>query len=170
MVTDNEIKNKVAESGIVTLNLEDFYTGGERLVFDLKPLLFEELVLKEKDFRQFIKDHDWSAYAGKHIAVTCTADAIIPMWAYMLVSSSLTPYAATIVVGDLEQLETRLFMNALSGVNTDAFRDKRVVIKGCGDISIPVSAYTEISRMLRPVVKSLMYGEPCSTVPVYKKN
>jgi hypothetical protein len=164
-----EIVNKVAESGLITINLEDFYPEGERVVFDMKDYLFEELLLKEKDFREFAKTNDWSKYKDKFVAITCSNDAIVARWAYMLVAVALQPYAKRIVFGNLETLETILFRNALSNINPEKFRDQRIVIKGCGDKPVPVSAYVELTSLLQPVVKSIMYGEPCCTVPVYKK-
>lgn len=127
------------------------------------------LILKEKDFREFIKEHDWSQYEGKNVAITCTADAIVPTWAYMLLATRIEPYANLLVFGDLKDLEDALFRDALAKIDLSKYQDERVVIKGCGDIPVPTSAYVEITRKLRPVVKSIMYGEPCSTVPLYKK-
>lgn len=165
---ENEIVNKVANSGIITINLEDFLTPGERVVFDIKPLLFQELILREKDFREFIKNNDWSVYKDKLVALTSTADAIVPTWAFMLLSLALEPYAKKIVFGSLNDLETILFSERLSSLNVNEFKDARVVIKGCGDQAIPVNAYVQIASLLKPVAKSIMYGEPCSTVPLYK--
>ncbi len=165
----DEIINKVAQSGLVEFNLEEYYPKGERVVLDIKTHLFQELLLREKDFREFIKQEDWSKYSGKFVAITCTSDAIVPTWAYMLLSAALTPFARKFVFGNLETLETVLFAEALSKIDAEKFRDVRLVIKGCGDIPVPVSAYVEIMRILRPVAKSIMYGEPCSTVPLYKK-
>lgn len=169
MEIQENIVNKVAASGLVTLNLEAYYHQGERIVYDIKENLFYGLMLKEKDFREFIKTHDWSAYAGKNIAVICSADAIVPTWAYMLLSSKMKPYANEVVFGSLEALETVLFTKALAKIDLSAYQDARVVIKGCGDIDVPVSAYVEITNLLTPVAKSIMYGEPCSTVPVFKR-
>jgi len=164
----NEIINKVANSGLITIDLEEFYPKGERIVFDLKPLLFQELILKEKDFREFIKNHDWKQYASKFIAITCTADAIVPTWAFMLVSIALAPYAKKIVYGDVTTLEAILFSEALQKINYADYQDKRVVVKGCGNLPVSINAYVELVKELKPFVKSIMYGEPCSTVPLYK--
>jgi hypothetical protein len=139
------------------------------MVFDLKPFLFMELILKEKDFRAALLAFDWSEYEGKNVILTCSADAIIPVWAYMIASSYLQPVAKTLILGEPDQTKTQLLLNAINEINTDDYIDKRVVIKGCGEIPIPESAYAAITFKLRPVVKSLMYGEPCSTVPIYKK-
>ncbi len=163
------IINKVAESGLVTIDLETWYPKGETAVFDMKDYLFMGLILKEKDFREALKNTDWSTFANKNVALTCTADAIIPVWAYMLVASYLQPVAAEIVMGDEKELHKTLFLKNLSAINANDYADKRIVIKGCGETPIADYVYMEITKLLRPVVKSIMYGEPCSTVPVYKK-
>lgn len=165
---ENEIINKVANSGLITIDLEEYYPKGERLLFDIKPLLFQELILKEKDFREFIKQHDWSQYQNKFIAITCTTDAIVPTWAYMLVSIALEPFAKKIIFGDLQTLETILFSESLQQINFSDYFDKRIVIKGCGNLPVITNAYVELVNGLRPYAKSIMYGEPCSTVPLYK--
>lgn len=169
MDIQENIVNKVAASGLLTLNLERYYDHGERVVYDIKDNLFHGLMLREKDFREFVKTNDWSAFSGKNVAVTCSADAIVPTWAYMLLTIKLQPFANTVVFGGLEVLETVLFTQAIQKIDLEAFRDQRVVIKGCGDLDVPVAAYVEITRILTPVVKSIMYGEPCSTVPLYKR-
>ena len=161
--------NKVAASGLITLNLEDYYHPGERVVYDIKENLFHGLMLREKDFREFIKTHDWTAYSGKNVAVICSADAIVPTWAYMLLANRMKPYANEVVFGDLNTLESVLFTKALAKIDLSAFEEARVVIKGCADIDVTVAAYVEITNLLTPVVKSIMYGEPCSTVPIYKR-
>lgn len=165
-----EIINKVAQSDLVTINLEDFYPKGERVLFDLKPWLFEELILKEKDFREQIKNHDWSQYKNKFVAVTCTADAIIPTWAFMLVASALTPFAQKIVFGDLKKLDEEIFQEQIQKLNIENYRDEKIIIRGCSTIDVPVSAYVELISRLRPVAKSIMYGDACSTVPLFKKS
>lgn len=161
--------NKVASSGLITFNLEEYLSQGERVVYDIKDNLFHGLMLREKDFREFIKAHDWAGYEGKNVAITCSADAIVPTWAYMLLANKLNPYANEVVFGSLETLETILFTKALAKIDINAFAGERVVVKGCADIYLPVSAYVEITNLLTPVVKSIMYGEPCSTVPIYKR-
>lgn len=163
------ITNKVAQSGLLTIDLEDFHLPGERIVFDLKSWLFEELILKEKDFREKISGHDWTQYDGKYVALFCSADAIVPTWAYMLVVTNLQPHARKIVFGNQEKLEEHLFEEQLSKLNPEEYKDQRVVIKGCSTDKVPVSAYTRLTEILRPVAKSIMYGEPCSTVPIYKQ-
>lgn len=164
-----EIVNKVASSGLITFNLEELRDEGERVIYDIKQNLFQELILREKDFRAFVKTYDWSVYEGKNVALTCSTDAIVPTWAYMLLASVISPYAKHIAFGNLEHLEHSLFQQAIAAVDPEEYRDKRVVIKGCGDEAVPVYAYTEIVRKLQPVARSIMYGEPCSTVPVFKK-
>ncbi|WP_439558289.1 DUF2480 family protein [Dyadobacter sp.] len=165
-----EIVNRVATSGIVSLDLEELYQPGERILYDIKDNLWQGMILREKDFREFLKAHDWSQYAGKHVAVICSEDAIVPTWAYMLLAVHLEPHAQTVVFGDLAALEDTLFNNAIQKLDIGSFTGKRVVVKGCSKVEVPVSAYMEISRLLKPVVQSLMFGEPCSTVPLYKKS
>jgi hypothetical protein len=164
-----EIINKVASSGLITFNLEDYYPQGERVLIDLKDLLYEGLILREKDFRAYIKEHNWQQYHDKLIAITCSADAVIPTWAYMLLVTALEPFATKIVFGDLNKLEEQLYLDKLCTINLEQFKDEKVVIKGCSNIKVPEAAYLEITRLLRPVAKSIMFGEPCSTVPLYKK-
>lgn len=164
-----EIINKVANSGLVTLDLEDYYHQGERVVYDLKDNLFMGLILKEKDFREFLKSHDWAQYAGKNVAITCTEDAIIPTWAYMLLTLQLEPHANAVVFGSLNHLEEKLYFDAIARIDVEAYRDVRVVVKGCSKHPVPTAAYVELTRKLQPVVQSLMFGEPCSTVPLFKK-
>lgn len=164
----DDIKNKVAESGIVSIDLDEFYTPGERVVFDLKPHLFNELILREKEFREFVKTNNWEAYSDKIVGIICSADAIVPTWAYMLVALALEPYAKKILFAQSHEMENLLFTEALSKLNPEAFRNARVVVKGCSDTKIPVNAYVQLSTLLKPYVKSMMYGEPCSTVPLYK--
>lgn len=166
---EDVIVNRVAASGLITFDLADYYHTGERVVYDLKDNLFMGMILKEKDFREFLKTHDWTQYEGKNVAITCSEDAIVPTWAYMLLTLHLQPYANCVSFGTLEDLDRELMNEALQRVNFEDFTDKRVVVKGCGDLDIPTSAYVFITRKLQTVVKSLMFGEPCSTVPLYKK-
>ena len=163
------IVNKVAESSLIEVNLEDYYPKEDIAVFDLKDYLFMGLILKEKDFREALKKLDTSLYQDKYVAVTCTADAIIPVWAYMLVAALLQPFAKDVVAGDEQFLHKSIFLKKLAAIRVENFADKRVVIKGCGDLPVGEFAYLEITRLLRPVTKSIMYGEPCSTVPIFKK-
>lgn len=164
------IVNKVAASGLITLDLADFYPKGERVLFDIAPLLWEGLVLKEKNFRAFVKENDWSAYNDKFVALYNSADAIVPSWAYMLLTSAIEPHAKQTIFGTLETLESIIFDASLANnLNPSQYQDKRVIIKGCGDLPIANSAYVTASNLLKPHVKSLMFGEACSAVPVYKK-
>ena len=164
-----EIINKVAQSGIVTIDLEAFYDDVPRILFDIKPLLFQELILKEKDFREYIKTHDWSQYKDTYIALTCTTDAVVPTWAYMLLTLSLQPFAKKIVYGNVEVLDTVLLQEKINAFDIDKYKDARIVIKGCGNKPVPIAAYVALTEKLKPFAKSIMYGEPCSTVPLYKK-
>ena len=164
-----EIINKVAQSGLLTLDLETYYPREEIVVLDLKPLLFMEMILKEKEFRAALQAIDWQAYQDRILAITCTADAIIPSWAYMLIAAHAQPYAKAIVLGDRQTALREVFLNNLRAIDLGAFTDQRVVVKGCGDLSVDGFAYLEIAGRLRPVVKSMMYGEACSNVPVYKR-
>ena len=164
-----EIVNRVANSGLISLDLEELYPQGERVFYDLKDNLFMGQILKEKDFRTFLKEHDWSAYQDKYVAVGCTEDAIVPTWAYMLLGLKLAPYAKDVIFGNLEELETKIMQEVIDKLPLESYQDARVVVKGCSKIAIPTAAYVAISVKLQPVVKSLMFGEPCSTVPLYKK-
>lgn len=166
---ENQIINRVANSPLITFNLEDYYPQGERVIYDIKDNLYEGVMLREKDFRTFVKEHDWSQYQGQYVALTCSADAIVPTWAYMLLVTKLEPYAKKVIFGNQETLEAVLFQEALSKVNAGEFENAKVVVKGCGKLPVPTFAYTEITRLLRPYAASIMYGEPCSTVPLYKK-
>ena len=163
-----EIINKVDASGLITIDPAEYYTDGKRMSFDIKPHLLEEFLLREKDFRDFIKTNDWSVFQDAYVSVFCSNDAIIPNWAYMLLASAMQPFAKRIVFGTPEVLESVLYNEKLSKLDTTELTGKRIVIKGCGDLPVPVFAYVELTNRLRPVVKSIMYGEPCSTVPVYK--
>lgn len=169
MEEDNIIENKIANSGLITLDLADYYPKGERKLIDIAPWLFEGIMLREKDFRQSVKNHDWSQYQDCYVAVFCSEDAIIPQWAYMLLSSALAPYAKKVVFGTREQLESILMDSAIQSLDLSELEDKRVIIKGCGDLPIPPHAYVSVVSKLQPIAKSIMFGEACSTVPIYKK-
>ncbi|MEM9990443.1 MAG: DUF2480 family protein [Bacteroidota bacterium] len=164
-----ELVNRVAKSGVVTIKLEEFFPAVEVAVFDLKDYLFMELILKEKDFRAALEEHDWQQYEGKQLVVTCSADAIIPVWAYMLVSVYATPHAVGVFEGTKEEFYKHAFAMALRELDGAEYTDKRVVIKGCSEKPVPVAAYVQLTSLLRPYAKRIMYGEPCSTVPLYKK-
>ena len=161
--------NKVSESGIVSLNLEDYYPKEEVVLFDMKDYLFMGLILKEKDFRENLKNLDLTIYTNKIVAVTCSADAVIPMWAYMLAASVIQPVAREIAFGTAEEVKKTILTNNIAKLPIVEFTDKRVVIKGCGEIPVGEAAYLQATQLLRPVAKSIMYGEPCSTVPIYKR-
>jgi len=163
------IENKVANSGLITISLEEFHQKGDRVLFDIKPLLWQELALKEKDFRSFIKQHDWRQYQNNFVAITCSADAIVPTWAYMLVAIALQPYVKKVIFGNLSDLERELYIDAINLFDLNSIANKRVLVKGCGDINIPDSAFVYISQKFVPAVKSLMFGEACSNVPLYKE-
>lgn len=166
---EEEIINKVAQSGIITIDLEDYYPKTPIVSFDIKPLLFMEMLLKEKDFRQQLKEMDWAPYADKIVAIHCSSDAIIPRWAYMLLAIYLEPIAGAVYVGAPDEIAARLLLEEIQKIEVADFEGKRMVIKGCGDLSIGAEAYLLITQKLLPVAQSIMYGEPCSTVPVYKK-
>jgi Protein of unknown function (DUF2480) len=163
------IVNRVANSGLITLDLETYLPKEEILTFDLKDHLFRGLILKEKEFREGLKNTDWAIYKNKNVAIICSADAIIPLWAYMLVTVYLQPLAKEVYVGNKEEMLKHLFLKNMASINIEELTDQRVIIKGCGDIPIESYAYAEITRILTPVVKSIMYGEACSNVPIYKK-
>ena len=164
------IVNKVAQSGIITLDLSTYMPDEHSIVeFDFKPFLFKEMILKEKDFRAYMKEQDWEQYSGKAVAITCSVDTVIQMWAYMLVASNLEGIAAHIHVGTKQELTQKLLAANINNIKAEEYADKRVVLKGCGDVHVPEVAYVAATEKLKPVVKSLMYGEPCSTVPVYKQ-
>lgn len=164
-----EIINRVANSKLITLDLEDYYPSGDRVILDISSWLFEGFILKEKDFREAVDQHDWSQYQDRYVALSCSTDAIIPSWAYLLISTALTPYAATFVIGDLELLENSIFQDIIANIPLERFKDAPVIIKGCSDKNIPDSAYAYLTQRLVPVVRSLMFGEACSSVPLYKK-
>lgn len=161
--------NRVAQSGLVTINLEDFYPEAELLSFDIKDYLFQGLILKEKDFRKVLKEHDWSAYSGKHLNIFCSTDAIIPTWAYMLVTSYAQEYALSIFQGSKEEFMKNYYNKVLDDLDYSQYEDKRIVIKGCSNKPVPPSAYSVLTGNLKPHALSIMYGEPCSTVPIYKR-
>ncbi|WP_212000939.1 DUF2480 family protein [Chitinophaga sp. HK235] len=165
----DEIINKVAQSGLETIDLENYFPKGETVIFDMKDYLFMGMILKEKDFRAAMQSLDWEQFRGKNVGLVCTADAVIPLWAYMLVMTNLEPVAAFAAFGDADFIYKTLYLKNLSTIDVASFTDKRIVIKGCGDKRVGEVAYAEITRLLRPVAKSIMYGEACSSVPVYKK-
>ncbi|HCR54856.1 MAG TPA: hypothetical protein DIW27_10595 [Cytophagales bacterium] len=164
-----EIINKVARSPLQTIDLEELYVPGQRVTLDIKDQLFQEMILKEKDFRDFIKSNDWSIYKGKHVAIHCSADAIVPTWAYMLLAVALKPFATTIIFGSLEEMEAQLFKAKLDSIDWSVYQNGKVVIKGCSKVNVPVAVYVDVTSRLQPIASSIMFGEPCSTVPIFKK-
>ena len=165
----DEIINKVSNSKLINIDLEEFYPDGERVLFDIKDWLFEGIILKERDFRASVKNHNWSCYKNAFVALTCSEDAIIPSWAYLLLASELSAFAKKVVVGNLELLETVLFQEVIQNLNIEPFKDKPIIIKGCAQKPIPSSAFTMLIQKLQPIAKTIMYGEACSTVPLYKR-
>jgi len=165
----SEIANRVSQSAILSINLEELYPKEERIIFDLKPFLFQEFVLREKEFRADLKGLDWSQYAGKWVSINCSSDAIVPNWAFMLVATYLTPICRGYVIGDLKELEVYISEMVLSKIDLDSFSDRPVVIKGCSDFPVPLFAYGRLVSLIQSRAKSIMYGEPCSTVPLFKK-
>lgn len=165
----SDIVNRIASSPIITINLEEIYPREERVIFDIKPFLFQELMLREKDFRAALKDIDWTQYKNKWVAITCTADAIVPNWAFMLVATYLNSISRGFAIGDLKELEVMIADECLKGLDLELFADRPTVVKGCSDFPIPLFAYGKIISLIQSHAKSIMYGEPCSTVPLYKK-
>lgn len=164
----NEIINRVANSKLITFDLEDYYPQGNRVLFDIKDWLFEGFVLREKDFRAQVKEHDWSQYQDALVALTCSTDAIVPDWAYMLLSIHLAPYVKKTVLGNLETLESSLYQDIISNLDITIYKDKPIIIKGCSKKPVPSSAYIMITNKLKPIAKSIMFGEACSSVPLFK--
>lgn len=170
MDIQENIVNKVAQSGLITIDLANYApTEEDIIVYDIKDNLFHGLILKEKDFREFVKQHDWSKYQDKHMAIMCSTDAIVPTWAYMILANQLTPFAKTIHFGTKEDAIRDLFSEAIQAIDYTLYQDQRIVVKGCGDIYVPESAFVSFTHKLSQVAKSIMYGEPCSTVPVFKR-
>lgn len=165
----DEIINRVANSKLVTIDLEDFYPKGKRIVFDIKDWLFEGFVLREKEFRNQVSEHDWSQYQNQYVALTCSTDAIIPGWAYMLISIHLEPFAKQVIIGNLEDLETSVYQDIINSLDVSEFEGKPIIIKGCSSKPVPQNAYIMLSKKLKPIAKSIMYGEACSSVPLFKK-
>ncbi|MBX7108492.1 MAG: DUF2480 family protein [Chitinophagales bacterium] len=169
MESTEKLVNRVADSGLITLDLEEYFPQQPKEAFDLKDFLFMGLILKEKDYREALKSFDWGKYRGKNVAVFCSADAIIPVWAYMLAGVYLEPLANRFYFCSVEEMESKIYEETIAGLDVEVFKDQRVIIKGCSDKPVPVSAYLAITRKLRPVARSLMYGEACSNVPLYKQ-
>jgi len=164
----DELVNRVSKSSLKTINLEDFYPSEKRVILDIKPWLFNEFVLKEKDFRNSLKNHDWTQYKNQYIALTCSTNAIIPSWAYMLIATYLSPFAKKTIVGNLLELENAIFQDILTNFDYSAYKNSLVIIKGCTNKPIPETAYIQLVEKLQPIAKSIMFGEACSSVPLYK--
>ena len=164
-----EIINKIANSGLITLNLENDFPQAEILMFDIKDYLFHGLILKEKDFRLALKEHDWDQYSEKHLCVYCTADAIIPQWAYMLVAAKAKPVVSSLFFGTKDLFIQSWYTQTLNNREYKEYEGERIIIKGCSNVPVPPSAYMELTAHLQPFAQSIMYGEPCSTVPVFKR-
>lgn len=169
MESNDGIVNRVAKSSLISIDLEDYWDKTGYILYDIKDNLFEGLILREKDFREFIKSHAWDQYKGKHVGIYCSSDAIIPVWAYMLLMSKLTPIADMVIIGGKEALERAIIDRAMSKIDFTQFQDAKVVIKGCSDLINPAYFFTEFTKKIMPFAGSIMYGEPCSTVPIYKK-
>ncbi|WP_185149985.1 MULTISPECIES: DUF2480 family protein [unclassified Apibacter] len=165
----DEIINKVEKSGLITLDLEDFYPKEPRMLFDLKDYLYEGLVLREKEFRENLSQLDWKMYENAYLAVTCTSDAIVPSWSYLLIANYLTGVAKLISFGTLEDLERDIFTEIIDKMDVDSYKDKKIIIKGCSRKPVPQNAYLQLIQKLKPIASSLMFGEACSTVPIFKK-
>jgi len=165
---EEEIINRVANSILVTVDLEDYYPKGPRILFDIKDWLWEGLVLREKDFREQVSNHNWSQYQDTYVALTCSTDAIIPAWAFMLISIHIQPFAKKTIIGNLDALETSIYQDIINDLDVSAFQDKPLIIKGCSKKPVPQNAYIMLSNKLKPIAKSIMYGEACSSVPLYK--
>ena len=168
-MNNDTIINKVEQSGLITINLEDFYPEGQRKVIDIREQLVEDVLLREKSFREYIAATDWSTYQDCYVAVYCSVDAVIPHWAYMLVAAALQPFATKVFFGNPEALECHLFEEVINKMDVKSYQEGRIIIKGCSDKPVPAAAYFYLTAKLRPIAKSIMFGEPCSTVPVFKK-
>ena len=165
----DEIVNRVANSKLITIDLEDYYPEGKRVLFDIQDWLFEGLVLREKDFREKAKHFDWSQLKNTYVALTCSTDAIVPAWAYMFLIVKLEPFVEKAIIGDLEALETSIYQDIINQLDTAPFKDKPVIIKGCSNKPVPENAYAMLVNKLKSVARSIMYGEACSSVPLYKR-
>ncbi|WP_026754561.1 DUF2480 family protein [Sediminibacter sp. Hel_I_10] len=164
-----EIVNRVALSKLMVVDLEDYYPEGERVQFDIKDWLHEGFVLREKEFRAQVAAYDWSQHKDQFVALTCTADAIIPAWAYMLITMEISAFARKVSVGDLQLLETAIYQDIINALDVTPYQDKPLIVKGCSHKPVPPNAYIMLSAKLRPIAKSIMYGEACSSVPLYKR-
>ncbi len=164
-----EIVNRVAQSNLITFDLEEFYPEGKRLLLDIKDWLYEGLILREKEFRTLVSEYDWEQYQDSYVALTCSTDAIIPGWAFMLITSELAPFAKLVVTGDLEVLETAIFQQLITELDVSSYQDKPVIIKGCTNKPIPPNAYLWATLRIQKVASKVMYGEACSSVPLFRR-
>lgn len=169
MVAEKPLVNRVAASSLITIKLEELLPASEVITFDLKDYLFMELILKEKDFRAALKAHDWNQYEQKYVTINCSVDAIIPIWAYMLVTTYAQPYALDVYLGTEEEFIQQYFQDQIQQLDLEQYAQQRLVIKGCSEKPVPTTAYVELTKRLRPIAKSILFGEPCSTVPIYKQ-
>lgn len=169
LTMENDIINRVEKSGLIQVSLDDFYPKGERVIFDMKVCLHEGFVLIEKNFRDFVKNNNWEIYQDKYISIICSTDAIVPLWAYMLVASQLKPYAKHVVFGNTSELEKSILTNILNQHDFSIYSGKNVIVKGCGKHPIPESVFVDFTNRLQDYAKSIMFGEACSSVPLYKK-
>ncbi|WP_323787607.1 DUF2480 family protein [Psychroserpens sp.] len=165
----DEIVNRVAQSKLVVIDLEDFYPQGKRVLFDIKDWLYEGFVLREKEFRQHVKSYDWSQHQNQYVALICSTDAIVPAWAYMLITIELASFSKKTIIGDLNALESSIYQHIINGLDLGSYQDKPIIIKGCSNKPVPENAYVFLSEKLKPIAKSIMYGEACSSVPLFKK-
>jgi len=166
---EDEIINRVANSVLEVFDLEDYYPNGIRTQIDISQWLLEGFLLKEKDFREALKKHDWTQYQNHFVAIHCSTDAIVPAWATILVTTYVAPFAQKVVSGNITDLDTALYQEILPTLDYTSYKDKPVIIKGCSKKPVPESAYIMAVQKLQPIAKSIMYGEACSAVPLFKK-
>ena len=165
------IVNRVEQSGLITIDLENYFPTRQEIVsIDLKDFLFKGMILREAEFRETVKNTDWKNYEGKYVSLFCSADAVIPMWAYMILSSQLAPFVKDVACSAPEHAAEIFLYRNIANINMNDFKNQLVIVKGCGDRKIPEAAFVQISEQLTKVVRSLMYGEACSSVPVFKKS
>ena len=165
----DEIVNRVAKSNLKTIDLEDYYPEGERIILDIKQWLFNDFILKETEFRTHLKNYNWKQFQNKYVVLSCSSDAILPSWAFLLVATYLNPIAKKVVIGNLKELETAIFYDIISDFNFEEFKNLPIIIKGCSNKPIPETAYSFLIEKLQPIAKSIMFGEACSSVPLFKK-
>ncbi|MDI9356385.1 MAG: DUF2480 family protein [Chitinophagaceae bacterium] len=165
-----KIINKIANSNLTTIPIEDFIEKGERIFFDVKDILYQGIIIREKDIRDFLKKHNWNRYQGTFVAVDCSVDAIIPPWVYMLIASEIESFAKVLVKGNLKDLEKKIYEKKLESIHWEEYKHKKILIKGCNTIYDADHAFFELTKKLKPFVHSIFYGEACSNVPIYKRN